>query len=68
MKGRIRSRPAAATAAAGAPGSGCTPIAFNRYRDGRAERQIKKPAEIGVSGGPFPYGGNFTVWGSSPGN
>lgn len=34
---------------------------------GRAgERQISVPAEIGVSGGPFPYGGNFTVWGSSP--
>lgn len=34
---------------------------------GRAgERQIKKPAEIGVSGGPMPTGGNFIVWGSSP--
>ena len=34
---------------------------------GRAgERQIKKPAEIGVSGGPMPTGGDFIVWGSSP--
>lgn len=30
------------------------------------ERQITVPANIGVSGGPFPYGGNFTVWGSDP--
>ncbi|MBX7111005.1 MAG: hypothetical protein K1X87_04045 [Dehalococcoidia bacterium] len=34
---------------------------------GRAgERQISKPAEIGVSGGPMPTGGNFTVWGANP--
>ena len=35
---------------------------------GRAgDRQISKPAEIGVSGGPTPTGGNFTVWSSTPG-
>jgi len=35
---------------------------------GRAgARQITKPAEIGVSGGPMPLGGNFTVWSSTPG-
>lgn len=34
---------------------------------GRAgARQISVPARVGVSGGPFPYGGNFTVWGDSP--
>jgi len=34
---------------------------------GRAgARQIKRKAEVGVSGGPMPMGGNFTVWGSSP--
>jgi len=34
---------------------------------GRAgARQVGVPANVGVSGGPFPYGGNFTVWGSSP--
>jgi len=34
---------------------------------GRAgERQISGAAEIGVSGGPMPNGGCFTVWGSSP--
>ena len=34
---------------------------------GRAgKRQIRRKAEIGVTGGPFPYGGNFTVWGASP--
>ncbi len=34
---------------------------------GRAgERQIKKAVEIGVSGGPMPSGGNFTVWGANP--
>ncbi len=36
---------------------------------GRAgARQIKKPAEIGVSGGPHPRGGDFVVWSSTPGN
>ncbi len=36
---------------------------------GRAgARQIKKPAEIGVSGGPHPRGGDFAVWSSTPGN
>ena len=34
---------------------------------GRAgARQISAPAHAGVSGGPFPYGGNFTVWADSP--
>ena len=34
---------------------------------GRAgARQMKAPANIGVSGGPMPTGGVFTVWGSSP--
>ncbi|MGE0228193.1 MAG: thiolase family protein [Dehalococcoidia bacterium] len=34
---------------------------------GRAgERQIKKDVHIGVSGGPMPNGGWFTVWGSEP--
>jgi len=34
---------------------------------GRAgKRQIKRPVEIGVSGGPMPTGGNYTVWGVSP--
>ena len=34
---------------------------------GRAgARQIRVPAEIGVSGGPMPTGGNFTVWGANP--
>jgi len=34
---------------------------------GRAgARQIRKPAEIGVSGGPTTTGGNFTVWSSTP--
>ena len=34
---------------------------------GRAgARQIKKPVEIGVSGGPTPTGGNFMIWSSSP--
>ena len=34
---------------------------------GRAgARQIRKPAEIGVSGGPTPTGGNFTVWSATP--
>jgi hypothetical protein len=34
---------------------------------GRAgARQISQPAHAGVSGGPFPYGGNFTVWADSP--
>ena len=34
---------------------------------GRAgQRQIRRPAEIGVSGGPMPSGGDFTVWGISP--
>ncbi|MBM2825972.1 MAG: putative thiolase [Dehalococcoidia bacterium] len=34
---------------------------------GRAgARQIRKPAEIGISGGPMPQGGDFTVWGASP--
>jgi hypothetical protein len=34
---------------------------------GRAgKRQISVPAHAGVSGGPFPYGGNFTVWADSP--
>jgi acetyl-CoA acetyltransferase len=34
---------------------------------GRAgARQIKKRAEIGISGGPMPQGGDFTVWSSSP--
>lgn len=34
---------------------------------GRAgERQISVPAEIGVSGGPMPMGGDFTVWSASP--
>jgi acetyl-CoA acetyltransferase len=30
------------------------------------ERQIKKEVNIGVSGGPMPNGGNFTVWGAEP--
>ncbi len=35
---------------------------------GRAgPRQIRRPAEIGVSGGPTTTGGNFTVWSSTPG-
>ena len=35
---------------------------------GRAgDRQISKPAEVGVSGGPTPTGGNFTVWSATPG-
>ena len=34
---------------------------------GRAgARQIKKKAEIGVSGGPHPRGGDFAVWAASP--
>ena len=34
---------------------------------GRAgERQIRIPAETGVSGGPHPRGGDFVVWGSTP--
>jgi len=34
---------------------------------GRAgERQMTKPALIGVSGGPMPTGGNYTVWSSDP--
>jgi len=34
---------------------------------GRAgARQIKIKAEVGVSGGYFPYGGNFIVWGANP--
>ena len=34
---------------------------------GRAgARQIHKRAEIGVSGGPTPTGGNFTVWSATP--
>ena len=34
---------------------------------GRAgARQISIPAEIGVSGGPMPQGGDFTVWSASP--
>ncbi len=34
---------------------------------GRAgARQITKAAEIGVSGGPMPDQGNFTVWSASP--
>jgi len=34
---------------------------------GRAgARQIKKAAEIGISGGPMPTGGDFIVWGASP--
>ena len=34
---------------------------------GRAgARQITKAAEVGVSGGPMPMGGDFTVWGASP--
>ena len=35
---------------------------------GRAgARQIRRPAEIGVSGGPTTTGGNFTVWSATPG-
>ena len=34
---------------------------------GRAgARQIKKKAEIGVSGGPMPDSGNFIVWSATP--
>ncbi|MBI3325097.1 MAG: hypothetical protein HYZ81_00110 [Nitrospinae bacterium] len=34
---------------------------------GRAgQRQIRRKAEIGVSGGPMPTGGNFTVWSATP--
>ena len=34
---------------------------------GRAgARQIRIPAETGVSGGPHPRGGDFVVWGSTP--
>jgi len=34
---------------------------------GRAgARQISKKAEIGVSGGPTPTGGNFIIWSSTP--
>jgi hypothetical protein len=34
---------------------------------GRAgARQIKRKAEVGVSGGPMPMGGNFTVWSATP--
>ena len=34
---------------------------------GRAgARQIKKPVEIAVSGGPTPTGGNFVIWSKSP--
>ena len=34
---------------------------------GRAgARQISRPAEIGVSGGPTPTGGNFTMWSATP--
>jgi len=34
---------------------------------GRAgARQISIPAEIGVSGGPMPTGGDYLVWGASP--
>jgi hypothetical protein len=29
-------------------------------------RQIRRPAEIGVSGGPMPTGGNFTMWSATP--
>ena len=33
---------------------------------GRAgARQIRKPAEVGVSGGPMPTGGNYVVWAAS---
>ncbi len=36
---------------------------------GRAgKRQIKHKAEVGVSGGPMPTGGCFTVWSSTPNN
>ena len=35
---------------------------------GRAgDRQISKAAEIGISGGPMPQGGDFTVWSATPG-
>ena len=34
---------------------------------GRAgARQISKRAEIGISGGPMPQGGDFTVWSATP--
>ena len=34
---------------------------------GRAgPRQIRKRAEIGISGGPMPQGGDFMVWSSTP--
>lgn len=34
---------------------------------GRAgQRQITKKAEIGVSGGPTPTGGNFLIWSATP--
>ena len=34
---------------------------------GRAgARQMKRPAEIGVSGGPMPTGGNAIVWSATP--
>ena len=34
---------------------------------GRAgARQISVPADVGISGGPMPTGGNYTVWGASP--
>jgi len=34
---------------------------------GRAgARSITKKAEIGISGGPMPQGGNFIVWGAEP--
>ncbi len=36
---------------------------------GRAgARQMTKKAEIGVSGGPMPTGGNFIVWSATPGD
>ena len=34
---------------------------------GRAgARQITKKAEIGVSGGPYPFAGNFLIWSATP--
>ncbi|MYD65256.1 MAG: hypothetical protein F4X26_04630 [Chloroflexi bacterium] len=34
---------------------------------GRAgDRQIRVPAEIGISGGPMPQGGDFTIWSATP--
>ena len=39
---------------------------IQQLRGQAGARQIRKKAEIGVSGGPTTTGGNFTVWSASP--